>query len=115
VGSSTVLTHSTNSGASTLSDQHITPALRDHTIHIGKLRAEDIESHHFMDKFPINSDGWMYGENEELVLWIPPIHRPYIHRSNTIWVTGKDRTEVDFSKFVHGLNWATVYVHCSSN
>jgi hypothetical protein len=68
-----------------------------------------------MEKFPINSDGWMYGEDGELLLWIPPIHRPYLHRCNTIWVAGKDRTDVDFSNFVHGSNWATVYVHGTSN
>jgi hypothetical protein len=84
-------------------------------IHVGKLRAEYIEKDRLMDKFPINSDGWMYGEDGELLLWIPPIHRPYFHRSNTTWVAGKDRTEVDFSKFVHGSNWATVYIHNASN
>jgi hypothetical protein len=67
-----------------------------------------------MEKFPINSDGWMYGEDKELLLWIPPIHHPYLHRVNIIWVAGKDRTEVDLSKFVYGLNWAMVYVHGSS-
>jgi hypothetical protein len=88
--------------------------LQDHTIHIGKLRAEDIEKDHFTEKFPVDSDGWMYGDDKELLLWIPPIHRPYLHRANTVWVAGKHRTGVDLSKFVYGLNWAMVYVHSSS-
>jgi hypothetical protein len=83
-------------------------------IHLGKLGAEDIEKDDFMDKFPINSDGWMYGEDQELLLWIPSIHRPYIHKAKTVWISGKDRTEVDLSKIVHGLDWATVYVHSLS-
>jgi hypothetical protein len=95
-------------------DGSITAALRYHTIHVETRRAEDIEEDNFMDKFPINSDGWVYGEDNELLLWVPPIHRPYLHRSKTVWIAGKDRTEVDLSKFVYGLNWATVYVHSSS-
>jgi hypothetical protein len=67
-----------------------------------------------MEKFPVHSDGWMYGEDEELLLWIPPIHRPYLHKANTVWIVGKDGTEVDFSNFVHGLDWVTVYDRGSS-
>jgi WD domain, G-beta repeat len=79
-----------------------------------KVRTEDIEKTWLMDKFHMNSDGWMCGEEGEFLLWVPQIHRPYLHGSNTVWIVGKHYTELDFSNFVHGSNWTTVYVHSTS-
>jgi WD40 repeat protein len=66
---------------------------------------------HFTDQSVINSDGWIYGDEEKLILWIPELHRPCLHRPSTIWIAGEHETRLDFSKFVYGSNWATVYDH----
>jgi hypothetical protein len=52
----------------------------------------------------IDSDGWMCGEEGELLLWTPQIRRPFLYRRNTVWIAGKHYTELHFSNFVHGLN-----------
>jgi WD40 repeat protein len=79
-----------------------------------KGRTDNIEKTYFTDRVLVRSDGWMCGEDGELFLWVPQIHRPYIQRSHTVWIAGRHYTQLDFSKFVHGSNWATVYVHSSS-
>jgi WD40 repeat protein len=90
--------------------QPITSASRDRAVRV-KARTEDTEKIHFMNKFLINDDGWMCGEEDKLLLWVPQIHRPYFHRSNTVWIAGKNETWLELTNFVHGSNWATVYVH----
>ena len=94
-------------------DMRIALASRDRTIRVKKVGTEESEKVYFVDKLLINSDGWMYGEDGELFLWIPQIHRPYFQRSNIVWIVGKDNTELDLSNFVHGLDWTTVHVNGS--
>jgi hypothetical protein len=53
-----------------------------------KRRTEDIEKTHFMNKFLIDSDGWMCGEEGELLLWIPQVHQPFLYRPNTLRIAG---------------------------
>jgi WD40 repeat protein len=62
------------------SEQHTVSVSGDCTIHV-EVTTEDIHKIHFMDKSLINSDGWICGEEEQLLLWIPPIHQPLM-RSN---------------------------------
>jgi len=75
-----------------------------------QVETKNIEKIHFMDQSLINSDGWIYGEEKELLLWIPELHRT-LPRPSTIWIAGKHDTRLDFSKFVHGPNWVTVHEH----
>jgi WD40 repeat protein len=103
-GSSPGQTESVTSVASSLDGHELN--ISDH-VRRQNIRTEDIVK---MDKFAINSDGWICGEENELILWVPPLHRPYLFRPNTVWIAGKDRTELDLSDFVHGSNWVTVYV-----
>ena len=55
----------------------------------------------------INEDGWICGNNGELLIWIPLIHRAHLHRPSNIWVLGKNETRMDLSAFVHGHSWVT--------
>jgi hypothetical protein len=57
------------------------------------------------------SDGWIYGEENELILWISGLHMPCIHRPSTIWIVGEHETRLDLSKFVYRSNRATVHDH----
>jgi uncharacterized protein with WD repeat len=86
--------------------QHIS-ASEDHVVS-AKVRMEDVEKVDFMNKFLINDDGWMCGRGGELLMWIPQVHRPYFHRSNTIWISGRYETWLELTNFVHGSDWATV-------
>jgi WD40 repeat protein len=86
--------------------QHTTSA-SDDGISPVKIVMDDINVH-FTDQSVINGDGWIYGEKGELLLWIPELHRPCLHRPSTIWIAGKHETQLDLSKFAHGSNWATV-------
>jgi WD40 repeat protein len=91
-------------------EQHTLSPSGDCTIHV-EVTTEDIHKIYFMDKSLINSDGWICGEEGQLLLWIPPIHRPCLHSPSTVWIAGEHETRLDLSNSVHGSNWATVYVH----
>lgn len=60
----------------------------------------------FNDHSVIDEDGWIRGSRDELVMWIPPIHRAHLHRPSNIWVTGEIETRMDLSTFAHGRSWA---------
>jgi WD40 repeat protein len=57
------------------------------------------------DHFMMNDEGWICGGNGGLLMWIPSVHREYFCR--TIWISGKRRTILNLSDFVHGRSWAT--------
>jgi hypothetical protein len=61
----------------------------------------------FTDQSIINEEGWICGSNGELLIWIPLIHRPHLHRPSSVWVSGEHETRMDLSMFVHGYSWAT--------
>jgi WD domain, G-beta repeat len=61
----------------------------------------------FTDSSVIDDDGWIRGNNRELLMWIPIVHRPNLHRPSNVWVSGKNETRLDLSNFVHGDRWMT--------
>jgi hypothetical protein len=61
----------------------------------------------FTDHFRINDEGWVCGSKGELLMWIPSVHRVYLHRPSTIWISGKRGAVLDLSNFVHGRSWGT--------
>jgi hypothetical protein len=61
----------------------------------------------FTDQSIINEEGWICGSSGELLIWIPLIHRPHLHRPSSVWVSGEHETRMDLSMFVHGYSWAT--------
>ncbi|KAN0111897.1 hypothetical protein V8E52_008103 [Russula decolorans] len=69
------------------------------------LKTEITNDVDFTDHFMINDEGWICGRKGELLMWIPSVHREYFHR--TIWISGKRRTILNLSNFVHGRDWAT--------
>ena len=80
-------------------------------IHGEKAVTESIEKIHFADQALVNNDGFICGENEELLMWIPELHRSGLHRPSTAWISGEHETRLDLSKFVRGSNWVTVRDH----
>jgi WD40 repeat protein len=102
--------YSVTSVAYSLGGQYTASASDNGTIHLleAATRAESIKIQ-FTDQPSIDNDGWLHGEENELVLWIPELHRPCLHRPSTIWIAGKHETRLDLSDFAYGLNWALVH------
>jgi len=70
-------------------------------------KTETIGQVDFNDQSKINDEGWILGSNDELLIWIPPVHRQNLHRPSNIWVVGEHVTLLDFSTFVRGHDWST--------
>ncbi|KIM45626.1 hypothetical protein M413DRAFT_344802 [Hebeloma cylindrosporum] len=70
-------------------------------------RAKQVVS--FTDESVIDGEGWILGSENELLVWIPPIHRMSLHRPSNMWVAGERETRLDLSRFVHGVDWAMCY------
>jgi WD40 repeat protein len=90
--------------------QHVVSGSLDRTIRlsnvtIGKTEpADDID---LTEHFVINDEGWVCGSKGELLMWVPSVHREYLHRQSTIWISGERGTILNLSNFVHGPSWAT--------
>ena len=61
----------------------------------------------FTDQSVIDTEGWIHGNEGELLMWIPPLHRRSLHRPSNIWVSGKHETHLELSNFVHGRSWTS--------
>jgi hypothetical protein len=61
----------------------------------------------FTDHSIINNEGWICGNDGELLMWIPLVHRSHLHRPSNVWVAGEYETRMDLSTFVHGRSWTT--------
>lgn len=86
----------------------------DQTIRIWDFRAANLETVSddavsFTDHSAIDDHGWIRGGNDELVMWIPDIHRLGLHRPSTAAVANAHQTKLDLSRFVNGRNWWHVY------
>jgi len=53
---------------------------------------------------PVPSDGWMVGQGNELLFWVPLEHREVLCPSQVETVSGQ-ATKVDFSNFKFGFKW----------
>jgi WD40 repeat protein len=90
--------------------QHVVSSSTDRTIRLSKVtigKTETTNGVDFTDHSIINAEGWICGSKGELLMWIPLVHREYLHRPSTIWISGKCGTILNLSNFVHGRSWAT--------
>jgi WD domain, G-beta repeat len=90
--------------------QHIVSGSFDRTVRVSNVtigKAETTGDVDFTDHFMINDEGWICGSNGELLMWIPSVHREFLHLSSTVWNSGKRGTILNLSNFVHGRSWAT--------
>jgi hypothetical protein len=52
-------------------------------------------------------DGWILGQNSELLFWVPPSIRAGLWRPRNTAVIGKLlTTRLDLTNFVHGRRWS---------
>jgi WD40 repeat protein len=90
--------------------QHVVSGSEDQTIRVSNVtigKTETTNDVAFTDHSVINNEGWICGSNGELLMWIPSVHREFLHRPRTIWISGKRVTILNLSNFVHGRSWAT--------
>ena len=90
--------------------QHIASGSDDQTIRVWKIMTGETKitgQVDFTNHSKINDEGWICGSNNELLMWIPPLHRSGLHRPSNIWISSEHETCLDLSTFVHGHNWST--------
>jgi WD40 repeat protein len=103
-------TRSVRSVAFSPDGQHIISGSNDQTVRVSSVPMGKTETKNdvdFTDHSLINDEGWICGSKGELLMWIPSVHRKYLHRPSTIWVSGQSGTSLNLSTFVHGRSWAT--------
>jgi WD40 repeat protein len=92
--------------------QHIVSGSYDKTIRVWNIMTGGTEMTasgqvDFTNQSKINDEGWICGSNNELLMWIPPLHRTGLQRPGNIWVSSEHETCLDLSTFVHGHSWST--------
>jgi len=90
--------------------QHIVSGSGDQAIRLWNAITGETETtgqFNLTNQSKINAEGWMCGSNDELLMWIPPLHRANLHRPSNVWVSGEHKTRLDLSTFVHGHGWST--------
>jgi WD40 repeat protein len=103
-------TRSVTSVAFSPDGQYIVSGSIDRTIRVSNVtigKTETPNDDDFTDDFIINDEGWICGSKGESLMWIPSVHREYLHRRSTIWISGRRGTVLSVSNFVHGRSWAT--------
>ncbi|KAJ7481856.1 hypothetical protein FB451DRAFT_1085539 [Mycena latifolia] len=50
--------------------------------------------------------GWVMGERNELLFWVPPENRAGLWLPDTLAIVGAQPTTLDLSRFVHGESWS---------
>ena len=92
--------------------QHIVSSSDDTAIRLWNIvtgKTETTRQVDFTDQSIINDEGWICGSNNELLMWIPPLHRACLYRPSNVWVAAKHETHLDLSTFRHGNSWSTCY------
>ena len=61
------------------------------------------------DEWYIDADGWLWDSHREdakILFWVPKGDREFFWYPRNTAVIHKHVTKIDFSRFVHGENWA---------
>ena len=52
-------------------------------------------------------DGWVLGQADELLFWVPPVLRRGLYQPrNTLVIIDEITTQLDLTSFVHGEAWS---------
>ena len=49
----------------------------------------------------LSDDGWATGTNGELLLYVPPVHRPNLYRPRNTFIFGEGATQLDLRELKH--------------
>ena len=70
---------------------------------------EQVKPTLFTNELKVDYDGWVKGENDELLFWVPECHRVSLHRPNNTRVVGPNETRINLTKARLGDKWAECY------
>ncbi|KIJ26387.1 hypothetical protein M422DRAFT_192287, partial [Sphaerobolus stellatus SS14] len=67
----------------------------------------------FTDQATIHQNGWVYGMHGELLLWVPPLHRPCLyplclHWSSALKVIGAYEAHIELTHTLWGMEWTDI-------
>ncbi|KAI0047858.1 prolyl oligopeptidase, partial [Auriscalpium vulgare] len=100
--------------------QRIASGSADNTVRVWNAHGDALKEHIkddscFTDHSCIDENGWIYCGDNQLLMWIPPLHRQALHRPSNIWIsTSEQETTLDLQNFVHGKDWAKCQAVASS-
>ncbi|KIJ46218.1 hypothetical protein M422DRAFT_165567 [Sphaerobolus stellatus SS14] len=61
-----------------------------------------------LDVLVFTQEGWIYGKEKKLLLWVPPFHRPGFHWRYNLQVLGAHETILDLRHIAWGEQWTQV-------
>ena len=70
---------------------------------------EQVQQSLYTNQSTVDDDGWVKGENGELLFWVPPRHRLCLHRPNNTRIIGPNETQLDFGNARWGEDWTQCY------
>ena len=70
---------------------------------------EQIRSTLFTNESEIDDDGWVKGENDELLFWVPVRQRLSLHRPNNTRIIGRNETRINLTSARLGDKWSECY------
>ncbi|KAJ7256118.1 quinon protein alcohol dehydrogenase-like superfamily [Mycena rebaudengoi] len=74
-----------------------------------RLYGEGLNTAKRHSRCALDEHGWMKGEGDELLFWVPPENRAGLWFPDTLAIVGQHPTTVDLSRFVHGEYWIDCY------
>ncbi|KIJ52909.1 hypothetical protein M422DRAFT_242854 [Sphaerobolus stellatus SS14] len=81
---------------------------------VGEPQKEHVSLWSFItDQATIHHNGWVYGMHDELLLWVPPLHRlclyPFcLHWSSALKVIGSYEAHIELTNTLWGMEWTGV-------
>ena len=85
----------------------VVSASHDKTIRIWST--QQIQQSLYTNQSTVDDNGWVKGENGELLFWVPPCHRLCLRKPNNTRIIGPNETQLDFGNVRWGKDWAQCY------
>ena len=85
----------------------VVSASDDKTIRIWSTK--QIQQSLYTNQSTVDDNGWVKGENGELLFWVPPRHRFCLRKPNNTRIIGPNETQLDFENARWGEDWTECY------
>ncbi|KAI0258775.1 hypothetical protein BC834DRAFT_909210 [Gloeopeniophorella convolvens] len=67
------------------------------------------DSYVHADRWVMDEEGWVHGEDGGLLMWVPEPRRLGFRYPSNVWVIAPNETILDTSNFAHGADWTKCY------